>query len=77
MKITRGVAQPLVDGYKNNNYKGFETLPEAREWMDGQGHSGCPVLRGYEEGARAPAKGEPHYYAVANGENIGVYERYR
>jgi hypothetical protein len=45
--------------------------------MEANGHLNYLFFRGSEEGERAPAKGDPRYFAVANGEHVGVYEYYK
>jgi hypothetical protein len=45
--------------------------------MEKKGHPSYKLFCGNAEGERAPGKGDPVYYAVANGENVGVYECYR
>ena len=70
------MAQPLVSGYNGNKFKGFKRLDKAIEFMEAQGYLSHSFFRGGEEGERAPANGDLRYYAVANGEHVGVYEYY-
>jgi hypothetical protein len=50
-------------------------LDEAISFMKDYPH--YKFFRGSAEGERAPGKDELVYYAVANGENVGVYEFYQ
>jgi len=71
-----GITGPLVNGYNNSKFKGFQKFSEAALFMEENGHSNYRFIRGITEGERAPRKGERAYYAVANGENNGVYDSY-
>ncbi|PVH67693.1 hypothetical protein DL98DRAFT_443050 [Cadophora sp. DSE1049] len=72
-----GVTNALVSGYSNNKQKGFFTYEEAASFLEGRGHPNYSFFRGSAEGERAPRKGEPLWYAVANGKQVGVYEYYQ
>jgi len=50
-------------------------LDEAISFMED--YPNYKFFRGSTEGERAPGKDELVYYAVANGEHVGVYEFYQ
>ncbi|ESZ89452.1 hypothetical protein SBOR_10163 [Sclerotinia borealis F-4128] len=65
-----------VSGYSNAKYKGFQTLNEAKSFMENNECYNYEFLDDGAEGERAPGKGEVAYYAVAAGRSPGVYEFY-
>ncbi|KAG9240035.1 hypothetical protein BJ878DRAFT_546673 [Calycina marina] len=71
------VTNALVSGYSNNKQKGFFTYKEAASFLEERGHRNYRFFRGSAEGERAPRTGEPLWYAVANGKQVGVYEYYQ
>ena len=75
--MNRGVTEPLVSGYSNNELKGFIKLDEAISFMEGRGYTDYKFFCGNAQGERAPGKDERVYYAVAKGEHVGVYECYQ
>jgi len=70
------VANALVSGYQNNLCKGFRKLDDSISYLEDEGHSSYRFLRSSFEDERAPEKGDPLYYAMANGQNVGIYECY-
>ncbi|KAL2060865.1 hypothetical protein VTL71DRAFT_8917 [Oculimacula yallundae] len=72
-----GITNALVSGYSNNKQKGFCTYEEAAKFLEERGHPSYSFFRGSAGGERAPRKGEPLWYAVANGKQVGVYEYYQ
>ncbi|CZT11998.1 uncharacterized protein RAG0_15996 [Rhynchosporium agropyri] len=72
-----GITNALVSGYSNNKQRGFSTYKEAASYLQERGHLNYRFFRGSTEGERAPRKGEPLWYAVANGGQVGVYEYYQ
>lgn len=75
--MIRSVAHGLVDGYKNNEYKGFDKLEEAISFVQKNGYYSHYFLGTSGHGERAPREGGPVFYAVANGRHVGVYEGYK
>lgn len=52
-------------------------MPDAINFMVKRGYPNYVTLCGSANGERAPRKFKPPFYAVASGENVGVYERNR
>ena len=72
----RGDAHPLVNGFSNPEFHGFETLAEAEDYMDSEGVTFYQYQIKYGAGNTSPTKGEKAYYAVANGRTPGIQELY-
>jgi viroplasmin and RNaseH domain-containing protein len=72
----RAEAQALVSGFKDNLYKGFQTLEEAIAYMEGKGVYLYSVSDKIPENEKGALKGEKFYYAVANGHEEGIYNCY-
>ncbi len=67
----RGDAHPVVTGFSGQDFCGFETLAEAEDHMDIKG------VKNYKLQYQSPVKGQPAYYAVANGRGPGIQEYYQ
>jgi viroplasmin and RNaseH domain-containing protein len=72
----RAEAQALVSGFKDNLYKGFQTLEEAIAYMENKGVYLYSVSDKIPENEKGALKGEKFYYAVANGHEEGIYNYY-
>lgn len=72
----RGHAHPRITGYKNPISKSFTTLQAAREYMTGNGVAEPMEIIKSEDESTTPVRGNG-FYAVANGNNPGVYPFYR
>ena len=64
-----------MDGYPGNKHKAFRKLEEARAYMQKNGVT-VSMLIGSEPASTRSARDQPHYYAVANGSQPGVYDIY-
>ena len=68
----RGDAHPLMTGFSNLDFHGFETLAEAEDYMDGKGVTLYNYDIKYSAGKTNSVNGKTAYCAVANGRRPGI-----
>jgi viroplasmin and RNaseH domain-containing protein len=73
-EVHRAVACAFTNGYKGNKYKGFQSLEDAKLYMEEHDIIDYCVISNLEELSSETMLGNRFYYAVANGQDKGIYE---
>lgn len=61
-----------MTGFSKPDFRGFETLAEAEDYMDGKGVTLYNYDIKYGAGKTNPVNGKTAYYAVANARRSGI-----
>jgi viroplasmin and RNaseH domain-containing protein len=73
-EVHRAVACAFTNGYKGNKHKGFKSLEDAKSYMEEHDIIDYCVISNLEELRLETMPGNRFYYAVANGQDNGIYE---
>jgi viroplasmin and RNaseH domain-containing protein len=73
----RAITSVVTTGYKDNDFKGFNSLQRAKEYMEERGVLQYQIHDNSGERGSESNTTDYSFYAVANGREKGIYRNYR